>query len=40
VALVIGSMIGGVADLPGYTSAYASFGAIVVGWTITGIGEC
>jgi hypothetical protein len=40
VALVIGSMSVVVADLPGYMSAQASFGAMVVGWTVTGIGEC
>jgi arginine:ornithine antiporter/lysine permease len=39
IALVIGSMIGGgIFNLPSDMSAHASPGAIVIGWTITGIG--
>src|SRR6516162_9562379 len=39
VALVVGSMIGGgVFNLPSDMSRHASPGAIVIGWTITGVG--
>ncbi len=39
IALVVGSMIGGgVFNLPRDMSAHASPGAIIIGWTITGVG--
>src|SRR4051794_23225098 len=39
IALVVGSMIGGgVFNLPSDMSAHASPAAIIIGWTITGVG--
>jgi arginine:ornithine antiporter / lysine permease len=38
IALVVGSMIGGVSNLPSDMSKAAAPGAIIIGWLITGIG--
>jgi arginine:ornithine antiporter / lysine permease len=38
IALVIGSMIGAVFNLPSDMSKAAAPGAIIIGWLITGIG--
>jgi arginine:ornithine antiporter / lysine permease len=38
IALVVGSMIGGVSNLPSDMSNAAAPGAIIIGWLITGIG--